>query len=148
MCWVWVYFHLWRISTNTLKATYRLLELVGDVVHGHPGARPGQRLPELLGPPQRLVDGARTRCPLSHILYNKIRINILVIWYMTSVMWTDQLICQNLRTQDMRIDNFFIKNSHIFHFASVLTRVWEEEGRNTLLLKCTCYIVKKEHRSL
>ena len=48
--------------------THRLLELVGDVVHGHPGARPGQRLAQLLGPPQRLVDGARARRPLSHVL--------------------------------------------------------------------------------
>lgn len=48
--------------------THRLLELVGDVVHGHPGAGPRQRLAQLLGPSQRLVDGARARRPLSHVL--------------------------------------------------------------------------------
>ena len=48
--------------------THRFLELVGDVIHGHPGAGPRQRLAQLLGPSQRLVDGARARRPLSHVL--------------------------------------------------------------------------------
>ncbi len=38
-------------------------DLVAGVVDGHPGGRPGQALPELPGPAQRLVDGGRGRRP-------------------------------------------------------------------------------------
>ena len=64
------------------KYPYRFLELVRDVVHGHSGAGPGQRLAQLLRPPQRLVDGARARRPLAHILTT-----IITISYLRSIFW-------------------------------------------------------------
>ena len=54
-----------------------MLNFVGYVVNGEPGGGPGERLPQLLGPPQRLVDGARGGRPLHHVLQEK-RIQVVL----------------------------------------------------------------------